>query len=276
LGVKAIAAVLVPAVSLFIAGCAVLPGVESTDLSSVYEETATRAEVETALGETDLSHATDEGRIDVYLYDRGVQGQFIGLDGRFMVFAPLIWAATPFGYALAIDEQKRYLTVVYDKQDRVVRYGTWPDAETPEEAMTSYERQEELAALEQARMADVEKRALEGDPEAMYEHGFGLGMSEHLERLRWYCLAAQHGHAMTRFQLGRYHHQGLVQFEDNSERAYRWYTLALEANYADAARYREKLSRDMTREQIAETERLVAEWEPDPEECERYLAQIQN
>jgi hypothetical protein len=36
----------------------------------------------------------------------------------------------------------------------------------------------------------------------------------------------------------------------------------------DQRRQREKLSRDMTAGQIAEAERLVAEWQPNPTECE--------
>jgi hypothetical protein len=260
----AASAVLVMALAPFLQAC-IAPGPggcsrEDAPEFSATEEQITRDEVVAVLGEPNETIEIEDGRVDFYEYDRHCVGLLI------VGFLPVPVYGQP----------DQMLTVEYGPDGLFVTANVWPDAETPGEVIASYERRDELAALERARMADVEKRAHEGDPEAMYEHGFGLGMSEQSERLRWYCLAAKHGHAMARYQLGRYHHQGLAGFEGNSERAYRWYTLALEANHADAARYREKLSRDMTPDQIAEAERLVADWEPDSEECEVYVAKARN
>ncbi len=58
-------ALLVVAV-LFAQGC-----VERTDLSPVYEETATRSEIEAVLGEPVASRATEEGHISIYQYNTG-------------------------------------------------------------------------------------------------------------------------------------------------------------------------------------------------------------
>jgi hypothetical protein len=64
---------------LFVQGCvgvAYVPGVEKTDLSAVYEETATRSEIEAVLGEPVASRTTDEGSISIYKYNRGAEGGF--------------------------------------------------------------------------------------------------------------------------------------------------------------------------------------------------------
>ena len=56
--------------------------------------------------------------------------------------------------------------------------------------------------------------------------------------------------------------------------AYLWYSLASEAGHAHGNWTR--LTQEMTPAQIAEAERLVAEWEPNPAECEEFAAQADN
>jgi hypothetical protein len=52
-------------------------------------------------------------------------------------------------------------------------------------------------------------------------------------------------------------------------RAYVWYTPFLEAeDIPEVAGQRERLSKNMTPDQIAEAERLVAECKPNPAECD--------
>ena len=58
--------------------------------------------------------------------------------------------------------------------------------------------------------------------------------------------------------------------EQNLVSAYVWFSLSSQAGYAIASEARGRLSRGMTPAQIAEAERLVAEWEPNPSECEVY------
>jgi hypothetical protein len=53
-------------------------------------------------------------------------------------------------------------------------------------------------------------------------------------------------------------------------KAFVWYTLSFQAGYATAKLSRDRLSQEITPVQIAEAERLAAEWEPNPEECEIY------
>ena len=60
----------------------------------------------------------------------------------------------------------------------------------------------------------------------------------------------------------------------NQVRAYLWYTLAEDWEWSQ--RFKEKLTREMTPDQIAEAERLVSEWEPNPAECETITAPVRS
>jgi hypothetical protein len=277
---RSIAAALILVGGLFIAGCAVLPGVNPTDLSSVQEETAARSEVETALGEPDLSRATDKGRIDAYLYDRGADVEtYFSANPMTWLMLPAIWLGTPFIYAGKVDEQESYLTVVYDKQDRVVDYAVWPNAETPEEANTFYERRaedraqldRELATAE-ACAKDFAKGVRECDAEAIYELAYKL--NDLSKAWRFYCVSAHHGHDKARYALGNYYRWGRGLISPEPVRAYLWYTLA--GDTKKSLQFKEQVASEMTHDQIAEAERLVAEWQPNPAECEVEGKQAEN
>jgi hypothetical protein len=109
---------------------------------------------------------------------------------------------------------------------------------------------------------ELVRRVDAGDPAAMYEFANSLPIGAGLERLQWYCRAAHAGYAKSQYQFGRYHHHGYV-IEKNPVQAYLWYKLSLATEQTkEAAAQREKLSGTMTPAQIAEAERLVAEWEP--------------
>ncbi len=71
---KTLAIVLLCVGVLFLQGCTYVPSVEPTDLSPVYEESATRSEIEAVLGEPVESRETKEGSISIYIYDSGAEG----------------------------------------------------------------------------------------------------------------------------------------------------------------------------------------------------------
>jgi TPR repeat protein len=75
-------------------------------------------------------------------------------------------------------------------------------------------------------------------------------------------------HGKARWKMGLIYRAGYLGLEQNLVLAYVWQTLSFEAGYATAEQYRNRLSQEMTPAQIAEAERLVAEWEPNPAECE--------
>jgi TPR repeat protein len=96
---------------------------------------------------------------------------------------------------------------------------------------------------------------------------------EHLEdraiALNWFCLAANQGHPDAQFQLGRLYKSGEDPVTQDRVQAFKWYTLAAGNGQRLAAMDKSALVRDMTPEQIAEAERLVARWEPDL--CQRQF-----
>ena len=112
--------------------------------------------------------------------------------------------------------------------------------------------------------ADAQYRLAEqGDPEAQYLYAYRL--NDFTKSWRWYCLAANQGHGKSRYAVGNFYRFGLGQVTQDPVKAYLWYT---DAEHADIARFREELVSKMTPDQIAEAERLVDEWKPDPSVCD--------
>ena len=106
-----------------------------------------------------------------------------------------------------------------------------------------------------------------GEPEAqfqLYTRDKPDGKS-----LTWLCLAADQGHAPAQEELGDLHVKGLGQawreaglVELDHVRAYMWYSLAAANGEPPVGLTRDDFADHMTPEQIAEAERLAAEWKP--------------
>ena len=129
----------------------------------------------------------------------------------------------------------------------------------------------------------LEKRAEQGDREAQCKLGFmyakGEGVpQDYREAVRWLRLAAEQGDAMAQGQLGRMYAEGEGVPKDLIL-AYMWCNLALRynevfhsqltgdtmqkiRNFIDETSHRERdeLEKLMTREQIAEAQRLAREF----------------
>ena len=112
-------------------------------------------------------------------------------------------------------------------------------------------------------LVDAEK----GDPEAQYVL-YGRG-EPNKESLRWLCLAANQGCAPAQEEFGDLHsgkYGGDWSDADFAEpdrvRAYMWYSLAASSGHRRAGFTRNRLGNQMTPAQIAEAERLAAEWKP--------------
>ena len=242
-------ALLVVAV-LFAQGC-----VERTDLSPVYEETATRSEIEAVLGEPVASRATEEGHISIYQYNTG---EAVEVSEAYKSWATgLTYFTIVGGIPLMIlaesIPQKGFLAVFYSADDdptdiHLVRSGD-PDTQM-----------DRLVARLQ-----VKRRAEEGDVEAMYE----VGLMTDLEA-RWvlHCPAAHQGHANAQYSMADYYRYGWGGVEKNIIKSYVWLTLSLKGGDPRAAGARDRTERDMTADQIAEAESLLAKWKPNPAECE--------
>ena len=153
--------------------------------------------------------------------------------------------------------------------------------DAPENCKEAFWSKDELAELEQIHIENLEKRAQRGDPEAMYEYAVTLRSNRPSDAFKWFCEAAHRGLATARNTLGDYYRWGGSVVPHDPVIALFWYTLALDGNGTRASNRRASVKRTsvkktMAPEQIAEAERLVAEWEPSPAECVVEAAKSEN
>ncbi len=85
-------------------------------------------------------------------------------------------------------------------------------------------------------------------------------------RQRELCLAAHQGDAEAQYTLGNNHKFGLSGTTPDAARAYLWYSLA--GDFKNAGQLKETEASAMNFSQLAEAERLVANWRPNPNDCE--------
>lgn len=90
----------------------------------------------------------------------------------------------------------------------------------------------------------------------MYESGRGV-RQDHVEAANWFRLAAEQGMALAQYDLGQRYNLGVGVVVDRAE-ALKWLTLAAAHGQTDAAALRDKLKRELTREQLAEADHRVA------------------
>jgi hypothetical protein len=91
-----------------------------------------------------------------------------------------------------------------------------------------------------------------------YADGEGVPQDD-TQAARWFRLSAEQGHARAQFSLGRMYRRGDGVPEDLIF-AYMWWTLSASTGHEIARVNRDIIERRMTREQIAEAERLSREW----------------
>ena len=97
---------------------------------------------------------------------------------------------------------------------------------------------------------------------AAYENGEGVPQ-DYTEGVKWYRKAAEQGHADAQLMLGWVYADGDGVPKD-SVLAYMWLNLAaskIKGEFREsAAKFRDRVAEKMTREQIAEAQRLAREW----------------
>ena len=94
----------------------------------------------------------------------------------------------------------------------------------------------------------------------MYDKGYGVAEND-AEAAKWYRKAADQGHADAQYNLGLMYAQGEGVPEDDVQ-AYKWWNLAAAQGNESTKYSKAILEKEMTREQIAEAQRLSAEWKP--------------
>ena len=80
-----------------------------------------------------------------------------------------------------------------------------------------------------------------------------------METVRWYRLAAEQGYARAQYNLGVMYENG-AGVPENDVLAYMWYNLAAAQGNEIAQENKDIIEERMTREQIAEGQRLTREW----------------
>ena len=117
----------------------------------------------------------------------------------------------------------------------------------------------------------LQPEAEKGDADAQYLLALSYLQQDRIaEALRWICLAANQGHANAQDRLGDAYRGDPSLSGDlphDAVKAYLWYSLAIfnferQGGFPFSERSREDLARNMTPAQIAEAEKLVAEWKP--------------
>ena len=185
--------------------------------------------------------------------------------------------------------------------DLLARVQARADLETQENALphglAAYERADYAEAVRWYRLAaDQGNARAQGNLGTMYQDGRGVPQN-YAEAVRWYRLAADQGHANAQLNLGAMYANGLGVPQNDAE-AVRWYRLAADQGYAfaqgmlgfsyalgkgvpenlvesykwlsldaaqraDAAEGRDLVRGRMTPAQIAEGQKLAAEWKPE-------------
>jgi hypothetical protein len=95
-----------------------------------------------------------------------------------------------------------------------------------------------------------------------YAQGDGVAKDE-AEAARWYTLAADQGHKRAQHYLAVLYEYGRGVQKDLVQ-AYKWYSLAaVDSRDPIPGRNRDSIARQMTPEQLAEAQRLIAAWKPE-------------
>ena len=107
-------------------------------------------------------------------------------------------------------------------------------------------------------------RAEEGEAIAQYNLGVmyadGRGVpQDDVEAVRWYQLAADQGEPLAQVSLGLMYGKGDGVPQD-TVLAHMWWSLAAAQGNEDAREIKDRIEKVMTREQIAEAQRLSREW----------------
>ena len=110
------------------------------------------------------------------------------------------------------------------------------------------------------RAADQGYASAQSNLGLMYAKGEGVPKDD-AEAVKWYRSAAEQGNATAQFNLSGMYLRG-EGVPQNYVVAYSWASIAAASGASDAHTRRDSLAQKMTREQIAEAQRLAANFQP--------------
>jgi hypothetical protein len=258
--------------SQVVVSCAAVSGVEPTDLSAV-KVGATRGQIEAVLGKPVASEEIGGLRADTYEYDRGASGLYHSKMARgYAAMALPLWAILK--HSSVVSGQKGQLTVKYGPDGRAIDTAIELQLAKPEQRARAREQRARAEAGDADAQFELSReqraRAEAGDADAQFEL-YKLSRTDE-EESKWLCRSAHGGDARAQYVTGR---KRRLIYKWSADRkaidpvqAYLWYGLAARNGHYSARFEHDDLAETMTPAQIAEAERLVREWKPDPESCE--------
>jgi hypothetical protein len=242
---RSLVLVLTVLVMHLIPGCGIpVDGVPGTDLSEI-EYGATRANVENVLGMPIDGKTIDNWVLDTYEFDKGYGPSIIGFP------IPVVVSQSSGQFV----SRTGYVTIVFDQNDVVqkVYLNT-----TLQAAILKYERIKALTS-----------NATQGDADAQWQLAVaGSGVVSPEERVLWQCNAAHQGHPEALWHQALDYWYGISPIAVDKVRGYMWTSIAVSFGVEDAASALEERANQLTLDQIAEAERLAAEWQRNPTPCE--------
>ena len=113
------------------------------------------------------------------------------------------------------------------------------------------------------QIAEWKERAENGDATVLFVLGYiyanGEGVPEDdKEAVKWFRKAAEQGNVKAQWQIGSAYMSGSGVIEDKVQ-AYAWYNIAALNGSANGNKGKEKVAEEMTKEQIAEAQKLSRE-----------------
>lgn len=139
----------------------------------------------------------------------------------------------------------------------------------------TFDENDIVATVRTLKPQSLKTLADQGDMEAQYWLGVQQAILDKSKGFNWLCRAANQKYPSAQYAIGHWYRQpgesaslypANVRSDDRV--AFMWYSLAVSNGETLAAATRRKLTAHMTPSEIAEAERLAAEWKPDPTSCE--------
>ncbi len=247
-------------VCLLLAGCTErAPG--RADISHV-KIGASRADVETKLEKPiEVQSLGDE---QAATYEYFIKRRECGFWYR--------WVGVRYGFRVdpgcSDNWYKYHLTVVYDTSQKVVWCG--PGLAQYETIKRSGARLGEVQeCVKDAQSLSPEHQFSPSDVDSFYQ--ISVELTDRVLAWNFACLVAHLGHQQAQDDLATSYYLGNEPVGKDFVKAYVWYTLAGREKNVVMTRLK-----SMTLEEIAEAERLVAEWQPNRVECETIRAPAAN
>ena len=155
--------------------------------------------------------------------------------------------------------------------------------------MTAHETNpDKEVALERLKLfMELRERATanNADADALYE--FASRLNDSSEAWRFYCLAAHKNHGPAQFKIAKIYESGRNSVTKDMTSAYLWYSLARKNGVMEKAPgtksvktttgwacclpgkdHQEAVAESLNQEELLRAKQLVAEWHPNPAECE--------